>query len=184
MCRRGPRWLTPRSRASGCAVWRVRAASDSGEGAFVPSPESCASRHGGLPRRPASPAPPCRFPERPADVPERASSWNQPSRINHLGGDPGRAEDLEAVLGGYGHHPLGCRWLDRRRRERAGLRRARQARARSSRSRRLGDEEEASLGRGDGERVRNAGAGRRRTIPQLPRISWPPTQKVSSPSVT
>ena len=72
---RGPRWLMPRSRASGCAVWRVRAASE----AAVPASRAHQPRT--LRGLSASPMPPASQslgprPRAASPRPERATSWS------------------------------------------------------------------------------------------------------------
>ena len=70
----------PRSRASGCAIWRVRAASARAEA--VPRPPPGRALHDGraAPGRPASLSLSRRAPERPAHAPETAIPWHQSSR--------------------------------------------------------------------------------------------------------
>ena len=81
-----PRWLMPRSRASGCAIWRVGDASTRAAPGVWPQPDP-GSRAGralrdgrAAPRRPALRPLSRRAPERPAHAPEAAIPWHQPSR--------------------------------------------------------------------------------------------------------
>ena len=81
----GLRWLMPRSRASGCAIWRVGDASArAAPGIWLqPDPGSRAGRAlrdgRAAPRRPALRPLSRRAPERPAHAPETAISRHQPS---------------------------------------------------------------------------------------------------------
>ena len=77
----GIRRLMPRSRASGCAVWRVWAASR-----LVPpaerAPQACALRVPSTSPMPlASPRHSAHAPERPAHAPAPTISWHQPSQL-------------------------------------------------------------------------------------------------------
>ena len=99
------------------------------------------------------------------------------------GGDTGRSEDLDSVLGGDGGQLLrggrldGCRW------EGEGLcrlgHRAHEVREGGG----LGDHQEAGLRRGDEEGVRTS-RGPYRNDPAGATTTSPPTQKVTSPSIT
>src|ERR687891_2141913 len=71
----------PRSRASGCAIWRVRAASARAEPASRPLPVRALRDGRAASSRRASPPLSRRAPERPAHAPELAISWHQPSRL-------------------------------------------------------------------------------------------------------
>jgi hypothetical protein len=74
------RWLMPRSRASGCVIWRVQAAIARTRAAYPRTESERALRDGrAAPRRPASPPLSRRALERPAHAPEEAISWHQPS---------------------------------------------------------------------------------------------------------
>ena len=79
----------PRSRASGCAIWRVGAAS-ARAGAAKRLRAGRALRDGkATPRRPASPSLSSRAPERPAHAPERAISCHQSSDMEQFVKRPG-----------------------------------------------------------------------------------------------
>ena len=67
----------PRSRASGCAIWHVGAASTRAEAVERPRAGRALRDGRAAPRRPASPSLSRRAPERPAHAPETAISWHQ-----------------------------------------------------------------------------------------------------------
>ena len=85
----------PRSRASGCASWRVRAASARTQAAQRPGVGRALRDGRAAPRRRASPPLSRRAPDRPARAPEMASSWHQPSRLAAVAPSP---DDLRTAL--------------------------------------------------------------------------------------
>src|SRR3954454_20577290 len=77
-------------------------------------------------------------------------------RCGASGGDAGRPEDVEAVLGGCGHHGFRRRRLDGGGRQREGVSRYRELSDELLETGGLGDEQEAGLGRADEEGVLDA----------------------------
>src|SRR5918999_4474032 len=69
----------PRSRASGCAIWRVGAAPAPPKAVWRPRAERALRDGRATPRHRPSPPLSRRAPERPARAPESAVSWHQSS---------------------------------------------------------------------------------------------------------